>query len=277
MKTIVCPTDFTPISLNAANYAADMAAMLSTNLALIHVCAIPMAAVDGSYAVYPSIELLKECDRKIDALKQVLVARTGGKVLITTEVREGYVVPEIHDFSHKLDAYAIVMGAERPSRFERIVSGAITFSAMSQLPWPVITVPDGAKFSGIKKIGLACDLKNVVEATPLQQLKRMVKLFNAEFHVLHVNFTAGSFTPEEVTEASFLQEMIGDLHPVYHFMDGNDVVESICEFADEHDFDILVVFPKRHTILSRILQHSHAKKLVLQTHIPVLSMHEEHY
>jgi hypothetical protein len=39
------------------------------------------------------------------------------------------------------------------------------------LSTPLIVVPPEAKFTSIKKIGLACDLKNVQETTPLKEIK----------------------------------------------------------------------------------------------------------
>ncbi|MES2330689.1 MAG: universal stress protein [Bacteroidota bacterium] len=274
MKTIVSPTDFSALSLNAANYAADMACVLGTNLALIHVCPIPVTLSDVPVPSYPLEDLISDAEKNIAALKGRLLARTGGRITILTEVGMGFIIPQLNEYCARLDPYAVVMGTERANGFERMIAGATTFSAMSQLSWPVITVPDGAEFRGLRKVGLACDLKNVTETLPVAEIKSLVKEFHAEFHVLHVDGGAVSFTPEEVSESVALQEMLGDLLPIYHFMDGSDVETTICEFAEKHDFDMLFVFPKKHTILSKILNHSHSKRLVLQTHIPVLSLHE---
>ena len=274
MKTIICPTDFSPVSINAANYAADMACVLGTNLALLHVCALPIATADGTIPSYPFEQLISDAEKMIADLKDQLMIRTGERIKIVTEVRQGFIISQLNEYCDTINPYAVVMGTERAHGFERMIAGATTFSAMSQLSWPVITVPEGAVFSGIRKIGLACDLKDVVDTIPFMELKNLVKEFHSEFHVLHVDTDAGSFTPEKVSGSAFLQEMMGDLHPIYHFMDGNDVEKVICEFADKHDFDMLFVLPKKHTILSKILHHSHSKRLVLQTHIPVLSIHE---
>ncbi len=251
-----------------------MARVLGTSLSLVHVCALPIATTDGTIPSYPFEQLLSDAEKNITELKNRLLVRTRGMIKIYTDVREGFIVSEIHDYCNRVNPYAIVLGTERASGFERMVAGATTFSAMTQLTWPVIIVPPGTAFSGIRKIGLACDLKNVTDTIPVKELKNLVKEFHAEFHVLHVDADGDSFTPEEVSESAFLQEMIGDLHPVYHFMDGTDIEKIICEFAEKHDFDMLFVFPKKHTIFSKIFHHSHSKRLVLQTHIPVLAIHE---
>ncbi len=274
MKIIVVPTDFSPVSVNAANYAADMACVLNSNLSLIHVCALPIATADGTVPAYPFEQLLSDAEKNIAELKERLLTRTGGKIKIYTEVREGFIISELEEYCDKLNPYAIVMGTERASGIERMLTGATTFSAMTQFPWRVIIVPDDAVFSGIRKIGLACDLKDVANTIPVGELKSLVKELHAEFHVLHIDSDGGSFTSEEIAESAYLEEMFGDLHPIYHFMEGTDVEKTICEFAEKEDFDLLLVSPKKHTILNKVFHHSHSKRLVLQTHIPILSIHE---
>jgi len=42
MRTIVAPTDFSSVSINALNYAADLAAAIEADLILLHVVQIPI-------------------------------------------------------------------------------------------------------------------------------------------------------------------------------------------------------------------------------------------
>ena len=42
MQTIIAPTDFSDISLNAVNYAADMAIALNVNLLVLHAIELPI-------------------------------------------------------------------------------------------------------------------------------------------------------------------------------------------------------------------------------------------
>ena len=44
MQTIIAPTDFSNISLNAVNYAADMAMALNANLLILHAIELPINA-----------------------------------------------------------------------------------------------------------------------------------------------------------------------------------------------------------------------------------------
>ena len=42
MKTIIVQTDFSPVSLNAVNFAADMAVAIDASILLFHVYNIPV-------------------------------------------------------------------------------------------------------------------------------------------------------------------------------------------------------------------------------------------
>jgi len=274
MKTIVSPTDFSEISKNAANYAADMALVLGTSLSLVHVCALPIATADGTVPSYPFEQLLSDAEKNMADLKDHLFERTRGMINIYTEVREGFIINEIQEYCTKVNPYAIVMGTESASFFERLMEGATTFSALTQFAWPVIIIPPGVVFSGIRKICLACDLNNIKDTVPIKELKNFVREFRSEFHVIHVDEDGGSFTPDELSESAFLEELIGELHPIYHFKDGTEIEKTICEFAAKNDFDMLLIFPKKHSFINKIFQHSHSKSIVLQTRIPVLAIHE---
>ena len=46
MKTIIVPTDFSPIATNAMNFAADMAVNINASLMLLHVYQVPVSMPD---------------------------------------------------------------------------------------------------------------------------------------------------------------------------------------------------------------------------------------
>jgi hypothetical protein len=46
MKTIIAPTDFSPISYNACLYAAKMALDINANLVLLHVMELPLSVAE---------------------------------------------------------------------------------------------------------------------------------------------------------------------------------------------------------------------------------------
>lgn len=275
MKTIVAPTDFSPLSLNAVRYAADMAGTINASLSLIHVYPLPMAIIEIPYPAINTAELAADAEQKIEQLKEDINARRSGKLKIYTVVRTGVAFTEIKDFCDTIHPYAVVMGTQGAGAVERFLFGSNTMSAIKHLSWPLIIVPPGAKFTGIKKIGLACDLKKVIETSPVGEIKALVKELGASLHVVHVNTEDEEiYGPEIIEQSSDLQEMLDELHPSYHFLNNTGVEEGLGDYAEKHKLDLLIVVPKKHSLLDRLFHKSHTKQLALHTLVPVMSIHE---
>jgi nucleotide-binding universal stress UspA family protein len=275
MKTIVAPTDFSVISLNAVNYAADLACAIGADLVLIHVYSIPMVISEVPVPAYSLTSLITDAEEQMNQLKEKIMFNTRERIKITTEVTSGDVVSEINDYCAEVSPYAVIMGTESTGNLERFLLGGKTISAMKELSWPLIVVPPEAKFTSIRKIGLACDFRKVAETIPIKEIRSLVENFHAEFHVLHVSTESGdSFSDETVEESRWLQDIIGEFNPKYHFINNTDIERGIIEFTEKNNLDLLMIIPKKHTLLNKIFQHSHSRQLVLHTHIPVMAIHE---
>ncbi len=272
MKTIVVPTDFSPAALNAVNYAADMAKAIGAEILLLHVFYVFV-----SYTEVPVLidagEVKEDLELKINDLKQQLDHKYGNKLKIKTEVRMGTLITELESVCENIQPYTVVMGSQGSSASEYRFFGSESVSAMRQLKCPVITVPRGAKFSAVKKIGLACDFENVSEKTTIDEIKKLVQDFNAELHVLNIS-KKEQHSPHTVFESGTLMEMLAPLNHEYHFIINENIDEGIIDFCEKNNIDLLVVMPKRHSLLDKLINKSHAKQLVLHSHVPVMALHE---
>lgn len=275
MKVIIAPTDFSELSLNAVNYATDMASSVQASLALLHVCQIPINFSQAPVPTDTLTILINDAEKQIEKLRDDIVKKTGGKIRVYTEVKTGFVVQELQNYCDALKPYAVVMSTQGAGAVERFLFGSNTVSAMKHLSWPLIVVPPQAKFTSIKKIGLACDMKNVVDTAPVEEIKTLVKEFKASLSVIHVNTGDDiKYGPEIVEQSGMLQEMLDDLHPSYHFLDEIDVEEGLSAFAEINKLDLLVVVPKKHNVISTLFHKRHSKQLLMHTHVPVMAVHE---
>jgi len=276
MKTIVVPTNFSAISLNAVNYAADLACVAGANLMLMHVCMIPVAVNEFALPAYYIDDLVTDAEERVEMIKDDLILRTGNRLKVYSKVLEGDVVTVIQQQCQDIDPYAVVMGTEGGSSVERFLWGAKTLSAIQHLSWPVIAVPPGITFSGWNKVGFASDLEDVSHSLPITLLKNIVRDFKAALHVMYVRADDNnSFKEEEKESTGLLYSTLKDLHPQYHYMRHDNVEDRICAFAEKNHLDLLIIVPKNHDLLSRIFRHSHAKRVVLQTPVPVMAVHEK--
>lgn len=275
MKTIIIPTDFSPIAKNAMNYGIDMAKAINANILLFHVYHVPVSMTDVPIVFVSVDELKKNAESQLTTLKSSVEHITSGTVKVYTEARMGDVVDELEDLCNKIRPFAVVMGTKGASAIERVMFGSTTLTAIRHLTWPVICVPPGKEFgNGIKKIGFACDFKKVIASTPVHFIKDMVNEFNAELHILNVDYESRRFKPETPEESLMLHTMLEDVNPKYHFIEQKDIEDGINEFAEKNNLDLVIAIPKRHKLLEGIFKPSSTKQLVFESHIPVMCVHE---
>lgn len=275
MKTIIVPTDFSPIATNAMNFAADMAVNINADLFLLNVYQVPVTMTETPVILISADELRQQSEAKLEDLKTSLTHITSGKINIHTESKMGNVSDEIEDLCENQNPFAVIMGTKGASGIERVLFGSSTLRAIRHLKCPVIVVPPGKEFgAGVRKIGFACDFEKVVEKTPVQFIKNMVNEFNAELHVLHVDHDGKHFKPETPEESLMLHALLEDLNPSYHFIDAESVEDGINEFAEKNNIDLLITIPKKHGLIDTLFGHSSTKELVTHSHVPVMCVHE---
>jgi nucleotide-binding universal stress UspA family protein len=234
MKTIIIPTDFSSIATNALHYGIDMAQSVNASLILLHVYQVPVTMTDVPVVLISVEELQKNAEERLANLKKEVERISLGKLKIYTEARLGNVTDELEELCNKIQPFAVVMGSKGASAVERIIFGSNTLTAIRHLTWPVICVPSGKQFGqGLKKIGFACDFKNVVETTPTHFIKEFVKTFNAELLVLNIDYHNRQFNPETPEQSILLHTMLEDVKPSFHFIDDKDAEEGINEFAEK--------------------------------------------
>ncbi len=275
MKTIIAPTDFSPVSLNAVNFAADMAVELEAALLLLNVYNIPIAYGDTPVALISIDDLKKTSNSQLEELRKGLEHVVSGKLKVFTESRMGNIVDDLEELCREKHPLAVVMGAKGRSGLESVLFGSTAISAIKHLTWPVICVPPGKEYGeGIKKIGFACDFKKVVDTTPVQPIKEIVREFHAELHIINVDNQGKNFKPDTPGESLHLHKLFEDLNPQYHFIDHPDVEEGINDFAESNNLDLIIAIPKKHKLLDTLFASGNAKKLVFHSHIPVMCIHE---
>jgi nucleotide-binding universal stress UspA family protein len=272
MKTILVATDFSNTAHNAAIYATDMALKITADIFLLHICQIP--AYYGEMPVPEVDEKLNEdAEKCMVELKAELNRKANGRIKIEAEVKTGvFFFTELKEACERINPYLVIMGTQGKTRVERIFFGNQSVYAMKHLLWPLVTVPPGMMFSSIKKIGLACDYDKVFDTIPLDEITILVNDFHAELHVLNTGKRQMSNT-DVAFETNFLEKMLVSLKPKYHFIANGNIDDSIINFAEQNNIDLLIVLPKRHGLLDMLTQKSHTKQFVLYSHVPVMALH----
>lgn len=275
MNSIIIATDFSPIALNATKYAAAMAKEINASLILFHAYQFPVVYAEVPVALADEEELRKKAESSLDLAKRNLEHISSGQIKIYTEAKCGDVIDELENYAAKINPLAVVMGTLGESAIERILFGSTTLAAIKRLKHPIIAIPPGATYKQMKNIGFACDCKNVVAGTPEKAINNFIEKFNANMHVLHINSDAKEVNANDSAEILMVQTMFEKYKPEFHFIEDENIETGINKFAEENNLDLIIAIPKKHKLLDALFHKSSTRNLVIQSHIPVMCVHEE--
>ncbi|HEY4875546.1 MAG TPA: universal stress protein, partial [Puia sp.] len=126
MKQIIVATDLSYSSLNAANYAADMAASINMDIILVHVMETPTTAFQVPFTELEFTVLEKNIHEELDELRQKLLLRTRNKINVSKELRYGVIGQELEKLCEETKPFAIVMGIANGKKGIRFFLGSDT-------------------------------------------------------------------------------------------------------------------------------------------------------
>jgi nucleotide-binding universal stress UspA family protein len=274
MKTILIATDFSTVAHNALNYGVELAKSIGHSVTIVHVYQVPVAFADGPMVMVSLDDLRSAAEKQLERIKSDLRHVHGQELRLYSEAILGNVAEELQKLAEKLDPFAVVMGATGITGAQRVLFGSTTLSVIRKLTFPVIAVPDGKTFGhGIKKIGLACDFRNVVDTTPTRYIQAFQNTFKAELHVLNVDYQDREFRSDTPEQSLLLHTLLEGTKPIYHFISEEDVEVAINRFAEENNLDLLITIPKKHRLLEAIFRRSSTKRILREARVPVVGIH----
>lgn len=263
MKTIIVPTDFSPSADNAMNYAAQLAQQVQASVLLMHFYQLPISMNDVPVMMVSADELKSIAEKGIERTREEL-QKIAPTLEIKTETRLGDVVDELKDSCSDVQPFAIVVGKHGASGIERFLFGSTTLSIIRNLAYPVISVPDSVTAFQLKNIALAVDGSDLKARQPA--IIHFVRETGAQVHIVHIQ--------ENEKETTASKDILNEVHPTYHSIRNEEVVQGIDSFIQAHAIDLLMILPHKHSLMTELFFKTHTKELVEKIRIPILCLPE---
>ncbi|MEP7108729.1 MAG: universal stress protein [Ferruginibacter sp.] len=274
MKIIIVPVDFSITSTNAAEFAGNLAAFYGAEIWLYHAYQIPIALSEFAYPVVDIAEMQKAAEHELGLLKDNTQNKLRRTITIKTRAEMNVLQLGLNNLCDELKPDMVVMGLSGKNSLTRLIVGSNTIKTVYNLTYPILVVPPKAEFIPVRKIGFACDYRQVEKTTPVTFLKKIVTDFHAELHVVNVDDNYKGPDPDKLIEKFTINDLLSGTKAEFHSIDAGEITDGINWFIDRSKLDWLVVIPKKHRLLENIFKRSHTKELVFHTHIPVLCIHE---
>jgi len=137
---ILCPTDFSPFSRRALEYAIALAQPMRAEITFLHVCLMPLPYVGNDYVTDWMPDEPPLTIQIHDKLRHFAARAESAGVPCRQIVREGDPADEILRAAAALDADLIVMGSHGRRGFESWILGSHAERVLRTAACPVLTV-----------------------------------------------------------------------------------------------------------------------------------------
>ncbi len=276
MKKILFPTDFSEVANNAFVYALELAKIVKADLILLHTFELPIISneyyPDNYQDLFDSLELSKfeKFKDEIPKLRAIAEERKLEHIAISHRLMEGDLISNINDCIKKDAIDFVVMGTSGASGWSDFFFGTITGDVLHTVSVPLLSIPKDAKYHKIEKIGFTTRFRQK-DKNALRDVIAIAKKTNAIVHCLYVKTKYSDITNDSIAdwENEFEHE------PVFFFVIPNDdVKESIIEFIDHNNIDILAMKTYKKSFFVDLFTTSFTEKMSKNIDIPVLVLHE---
>jgi nucleotide-binding universal stress UspA family protein len=260
MINVIIPIDFSETSFNAAHYGAKMYANREDiNIVLYH--------------FYQSGEDVQVAENYLKGLQEELKA-FNPNIETLTESGDNF-IDSLTAFAHVRAAYMIVMGLTGKSAIAQRFSGTNTLKMAEKNVCPVLIIPADAVYTKISNVMIASEMKYVEDTPVLIAVKRVLNDFKPNLHVLNVDDSHYiSLTKGFKKERDEMESLLSEFNPEFYFMRLYDFHESMNLFVDDKDVDMIIMGPKHHSFYEKLFKTQHTKKMIYQSKVPVLAVHE---
>jgi len=259
MDNIVLLTDFSPVSLHAARYAAYLARQYnSAKLVLCHT--YPAAGSEKS------LERLKELHRHL-----LPFVYSGTSIRYRSEM--GLPAGNVNKVAIDEQASVVVTGLDTTGSGSGWLTGSETQNVPDTCLCPVLLVPREAVIMPISTVVLACDLEDIQDTIEQSGLLQVLDRLQASLLVVHVEKPGTGFSPEALQQMPVIQRMLSPYKPAYFYLQNEHPPAAIARFAKEQNASLAIIVRKRQSLFSQSFHSSLTRALAVGTHMPVLILH----
>lgn len=280
MKTILFPTDFSPIAHNAYRYALQLANRLDAQIVTLHIYKSPN--VDAPHVSHTLSKIramqkqeeLAQYEKAAEIMHIQAVDEKSDSVQVIHLFREDdNIVEGIIDASREQKATFIVMGTEGASGLEEMFVGSITAKVMAEAMTPVLAIPENASYKPIQQVVYATNFDNTA-AAHISKVANFARLFDAKIKVVHVNDDSDSGAYEKMgTLAAQLatNPQISD----YEVLEETDILATLDAYVENNSIDMLAMLTHKRNFLQRLFSISYTQKMAFQTDVPLLALQDD--
>jgi len=271
------PVDFSSASSWGFYYAYNLAKAIDAELVVMHLYWPPY--VESTYPMDMMQTIINEKEHEVlrhlqAATRPPLVDESEKPVKISYIVEPGSdnSIASIAEFQ---EVDLILMGTHGAGNAVDKVWGSNTSNVIKNAHCPVLAIPEGASFNGIKNIAYATDFDKK-DTELLFQLTLIAVAIKANLHCVHINKSDNPY--QGVDGADFKESFdknFEDLPVSYSVWSATTIEEGLETFCRVNDIDVLAMLTHDKTFWDKLFGNkSMTKSMTMRTKLPLLAFHK---
>jgi nucleotide-binding universal stress UspA family protein len=276
MKTILLPVDFSAASNNAARYAAELSASPEYQIGRIILLNSYYVSIYEQILPTPDFiqvggqeiqEIRGEQRKRLRAIREDILPFVGQAVTVECMESEEPLLRSILRAAAARRPDVLLVGSGDLSEIGDYVIGIARVS-----PVPVLIVPGGKSYEGIRQVLLPCDFRNLACLGPLKIMQENEVWLGKKVLVINVDPNFRRSEPDDrfrAVNASLEKYLAGIEHEV-HYSNESDTLLGILRFAQAEKVDMVVALPGKHSFFYKLTHRSISQALVRNAEMPVL-------
>ena len=265
---VIIPTDFSENAQVAFEFAFA-AHGPETEYVLLNTYETPNAGGGGMLVSIDEI-LEKESKKDLEREAKKLLGMMPD-LKLTTESIHGSVEDGIHRVNDKKACDLVYIGTTGASGLKEVLLGSNAERVIREALLPVIAIPNGCKYSPIKRIVFASDLKENHSDHIFKPLLEIAKIYDATIDVVHVHH-GKELSSEEQSQKELIEGELGSVLGEFKLVESENAVSGINDFVSGNRVDLLTLIPRNVSFFQRLFKRSVSKDMAYHANVPMLTL-----
>ncbi|OAB80306.1 universal stress protein [Cochleicola gelatinilyticus] len=258
MKNILVPVGSSENSASNLQYAIDLAQEVDANVYVVSVFQEFSRAGTGSKL---NTVLKEESENRLD---YVLSKVDNKGVTVVAHPIKGGVVDGIERFNKHISINLMVLSPRSNSIREEVYLGNMSGKLLKATNIPILIVPEGEKFSQPKTMLMAFKNGSFEKKRTLAPVRKFIKHFGTEIHLLHVE------TPESTDTMLSVSEYVDKIKTSYTKTENATTFQAVLEHYQGINPDMLCVVRRKRGFFKKLWEKNVVLKKEFHTTKPLL-------
>ncbi|MFY9241581.1 MAG: universal stress protein [Polaribacter sp.] len=258
MKNILVPIGSTETAKNTLQYAIDFASEINAKVFVFRAYGVHSKA--GTM-----ININKIIERETNLYLKTMVNSVDIKnVNVKLVSAQGSLLDTVSNVDNEIGIDLIIVGAKSNSIKEELFLGKTAGSLVKQSEIPVLTIPEGYKYSRINNILMACKSGNIDSKSVLKPVQFIAKKFSSEVNLLLIK------TPGYKEEDLIIDKNLKKIQSTLTVTENATAFQGVLEHFQTHQPDMLCVFRRKRGFFKKLWEKNTILKKEFYSNVPLL-------